>query len=144
MLMLQVAFTSVYMRKIITDKSEIYFKEVIAQIATRTEAEFELYNQLASQISKNTVITYHLDEMATSDKSPRFSMSLITNEVINLLPKQKQFISDVYIFTPSGLTINCFYTTALDEIDTYSQLLINQFQRTPPPKMKQLSGTTYI
>jgi len=130
-LLIQITFTSIYVRKIITDNSEIYFKEIIAQIVTRTEAEFELCNQLASQISKNTAIIYHLGEMSTSDKSPRFSMSQITKEVINLLPKHKQFISDVYIFTPSGLTINCFYSTALEEIDPYSQLLMNQLQHNP-------------
>ena len=132
---IQFSFTSLYTQKIIVDKSETYFKEVISQVSTRINAETELKNQLVLQISSNSDVIYHIDEMTNSKKSPELTRTQIKSEVLKLLPPDKELISDLYIFTKSGFTINCFYSHSLDEIDPYSQLLMNRFQRELQPSV---------
>lgn len=129
--MTQLLLTSFYARKVILKKTQEYLYEIICQIGIQINASTQQCDQYMMQIVDNPSIVYSLNDIVKGNRSKDVLIPRIKSEVLRLKPKRYEVIRDIYVFPIVGNPINCYYDEAMDEIDPYSQLILNRLQRIP-------------
>lgn len=127
----QFSVTSYFLGDIISEKSQTLFNEIVSQLGTRIDTEINTRNQLIRQVTGNSSILYCVTDILQAEKSRDVLVPNIMREVLRLCPGEFYSVEDLYIFPRSGSPVNCYYTTALSEIDPYSSLILTRLINMP-------------
>lgn len=120
---LQLGVASFIVEDTITAQKQVHFSEALTQMAMRIEMEVSAKEQLIAQIVNNPSIIYYLQDLK-KNRDERGIISRIMLEVLRLKPGEFYDVRDLYIYTDDFIPINCYYTEAVEQIDTYSELIM--------------------
>ncbi len=124
-LLLQIFISSYFINNIITQKSMVFFRESIQQIGKRMDFQVNRRENFMHSIAQNQVIKNNLEDLNNLNSDYQMNINYIIREALKLKQSDGGAVNDIYIFTTQGIPINCYYSEAVLDIDTYSELILH-------------------
>ncbi|NRF95862.1 sensor histidine kinase [Paenibacillus frigoriresistens] len=123
-LLLQIGVFQKWIRSIIIEKSETYFKESVHQIGQRVDLEFNQFHAMAVGICNDQVVNNYLADLKKQSINYNIAKYKISNEILRTT--NLDWIQNMYIFPVGGQPpINLYYSKAVFDVDANIQNMLN-------------------
>lgn len=121
-LILQIGISQYLISTIIVEKSGTYFQETINQIGKRVDLQIGQCEEMVLRITNNQVLRNYLKDLKHNKINYNIAKYKTTREILSLA--DLEMIDNIYIFTVRHPPINCYYSKAILEMDSYTRYLL--------------------